>query len=91
MEKSTEYVGIIVSNGTQKEYYTRYKLKIKKVGKENTNIIVYLHYQGKQNLEYGDKISFTGEYTKPDTARNDKGFNYKNYLKSNRNCWNSNI
>lgn len=91
MQKDTKYIGIIISNPTNKDYYTRYKLKIEKVGSKNTNITVYLHYQGKQNLEYGDKISFTGEYTKPNTARNDKGFNYKNYLKSNRNSWNSNI
>lgn len=83
MKKETKYVGIIISNSIQKEYYTKYKLKIEKVGKENTNTAVYLHYQGKQNLEYGDKISIEGEYIEPDTARNNKGFNYKNYLKSN--------
>ena len=83
MKKYTKYVGIIISNPTQKEYYTQYELKIEKIGQENTNIKLYLHYQGKQNLEYGDKISLKGEYIEPDTARNDKGFNYKNYLKSN--------
>lgn len=88
MQKDAKYIGIVISNPIRKEYYTQYKLKIEK---ENVNIIVYLRIQGKQNLEYGDKISFTGEYIEPDTARNDKGFNYKNYLKSNRNCWNSNI
>ena len=35
------------------------------------------------------KISIKGEYIEPDTARNDKGFNYKNYLKSNRNSRNT--
>lgn len=85
MQKDTKYVGIIISNPIQKEYYTKYKLKIEK---ENTNITLYLHYQGKQNLEYGDKISLEGEYIEPDTARNYKGFNYKNYLKSNRNSRN---
>lgn len=88
MQKDAKYIGIIISNPIRKEHYTQYKLKIEK---ENANIIVYLRIQGKQNLEFGDKISFIGEYTNPDTARNDKGFNYKNYLKSNRNCWNSNI
>lgn len=83
MKKDTEYIGIIISNPTKKDYYTQYTLKIKKVGSKNTNTIVYLHYQGKQNLEYGDKIHVKGEYIEPDTARNDKGFNYKNYLKSN--------
>ena len=53
------------------------------------NITVYLQITGKQNLEYGDKISIKGEYIEPDTARNDKGFNYKNYLKSNRNSRNT--
>lgn len=83
MKKDTKYIGIIISNPTKKDYYTQYTLKIKKVGSKNTNTTVYLHYQGKQNLEYGDKIHLKGEYIEPDTARNDKGFNYKNYLKSN--------
>ncbi len=84
MKEKTEYIGIIISNPIPKEYYTQYTLKIKK-----TNIKVYLQITGKQNLEYGDKISIKGEYIEPDTARNDKGFNYKNYLKSNRNSRNT--
>lgn len=83
MKNKTEYIGTIINNPIQKDYYTQYKIKIKKVDKENTNATVYLHYQGKQKLEYGDKISIKGEYIEPDIARNDKGFNYKNYLKSN--------
>ncbi len=83
MQKGTAYIGTIISNSIQKEYYTQYELRIEKIGQENTNIKLYLHYQGKQNLEYGDKIALKGEYIEPDIARNDKGFNYKNYLKSN--------
>ena len=37
-------------------------------------------------LEYGDEISFLGEYHKPDVARNDKGFDNRKYLQSNRYC-----
>ena len=35
-------------------------------------------------LNFGDIINFNGEYTKPNTTRNHKGFNYSNYLKSKK-------
>lgn len=89
MKEKTEYIGIIINNPVPKEYYTQYTLKIKKAEQENTNITVYLQIKEKQELEYGDKISIKGEYIEADTARNDKGFNYKNYLKSNRNSRNT--
>lgn len=33
-------------------------------------------------LSYGDKISIKGEYEEPEEARNESGFNYKEYLKT---------
>lgn len=90
MQRSENYVGIIESNPVAKEYSTQYLLRVKKVEKESSNILVYIRVKGKNNLEYGDEISFIGEYDQPDGARNDKGFDYKQYLKSNRNCWSCN-
>ncbi|MBO5478350.1 MAG: ComEC family competence protein [Clostridia bacterium] len=83
MSDSKEFVGIIISNPIKKEYNTRYVLKLTKVKEKTVNITVYLSMKGEENLEYGDEIFLKGEYDKPDTARNDKGFDYKNYLKSN--------
>ena len=82
---SAEYVGIIISNPTPKEYYTKYLLKLTKVNNKDVNITVYLKLKGVHKVGYGDEISFVGEYEEPDSARNDKGFDYKRYLKSNRN------
>lgn len=83
MKKEEVYVGIISSNATQKEYSTQYKLKVTKIGSKSANITVYLRIKGKCQLQYGDEISFEGEYNEPDGARNEKGFDYKKYLRSN--------
>jgi predicted membrane metal-binding protein len=64
-------------------------LKITKIEGNNVNIKVYIRVKGEVSLKYGDEISFVGEYDEPDSARNDKGFDYKNYLKSLRNIWNN--
>lgn len=85
MKNSQSYIGVIISNPIQKEYYTRYLLKLTKANEKEVNITVYLQIKGKNNFKYGEEISFTGQYEEPDTARNDKGFKHKQYLKSNRN------
>lgn len=91
LKKSNQYSGVIISNPIQKEYGMQYSLKINKIGNKTVDIkTVYLMVSGKNILEYGDEISLKGEYKEPDRARNDKGFDYKQYLKSNRSCWNNN-
>lgn len=87
ISNSNEFTGIIISNPTEKEYSTQYLLKLTKVKDKSVDITVYLRVKSKYNLEYGDEIVIKGEYIEPDSARNDKGFNYRNYLKSNRDCW----
>lgn len=84
MQKGNNYVGIVVSHPTNKEQVTYYKVKITTIEQKSCNIMVQMRIKGESNLEYGDEISFLGEYRKPDGARNDKGFDYKQYLKSNR-------
>ena len=66
--------GIVVSNKQEKQYYNRYKIK--------TLSNEYLYINVNQNLEYGDKVQIKGEFQEPQTARNYKGFNYKQYLKT---------
>ena len=67
---------IVVSNKKEKEYYDRYKIKT------TTNEYLYINVDKKQKLEYGDKIFIKGIFQEPQTARNYKGFNYKEYLKT---------
>ena len=68
--------GIIVSNKEEKEYKNRYKIKL-----EN-GINFYLDTELDIELHYGDKVKITGEYQEPQEARNYKGFDYKQYLKT---------
>ncbi len=68
--------GIIVSNKEEKEYKNRYKIRL-----EN-GINFYLDTNPKIQLQYGDKVHITGKYQEPQEARNYKGFDYKQYLKT---------
>ncbi len=78
-------VGTIVSEPQEKEYKTVYKIKIESINGntkyKNTQLL--LNIKGKDNqLKYGDKIKLNAIYTKPETSRNYKGFNYSEYLKT---------
>lgn len=74
--QALELTAVVVSNKQEKEYYNRYKIKTS----ENQNL--YINVDKKQELEYGDKIHIKGEFQEPQTARNYKGFDYKQYLKT---------
>lgn len=71
-----QLTAIVVSNRQQKEYYNRYKIKT------SSNKNLYINVDSKIELEYGDKVQIKGEFQEPQTARNYKGFNYKQYLKT---------
>ncbi len=86
MQECKMYVGVILSNPTCKEYATQYVLRVKKIGNKKANITVYVLVKGENHFKYGDEIYLEGEYLKPEGARNEKGFHYEQYLKSNRNC-----
>ena len=82
--ETEEFVGTIISDETRKEYKSVYTIKIENINKnakyKNTKLILNVKEEGV--LKYGDKIYFIGEYQKPETARNNKGFNYSEYLKT---------
>lgn len=78
--ENIEITGIIVSNKTEKEYYDRYKIKANEGEFKNTYL--YINISSKEILEYGDKIQVKGEFIEPAKARNYKGFDYKQYLKT---------
>ena len=76
--ENLEVTGIVVSNKVEKEYYNRYKIKVIEGKLKNT----YLYINSKEELEYGDKVDVNGEFIEPSKARNYKGFDYKEYLKT---------
>ena len=75
-KKKITLTGIIISNKEEKQYYNKYKIKI-----QNQNLRFYIIVDKNIKLEYGDKIKIVGEYKRPETQRNYKGFDYSNYLK----------
>lgn len=74
-EQEIEITAIVLSNKQEKDYYNRYKVK-------GEGAYFYINVDKKEILEYGDKILIKGEFQEPQTARNYKGFDYKQYLKS---------
>lgn len=79
--------GVIVSNVKEKEYKDEYIIKIKSINlnKKYNNTRLKLSIKDSKNeLQYGDKIIFTGEFEEPQIQRNYGGFNYKQYLKTQK-------
>ena len=74
-EQPLEIIAIVVSNKQEKEYYNRYKIKYKEQ-------YLYISVDKKVQLQYGDKVHIKGEFQEPAQARNYKGFDYKQYLKT---------
>jgi len=79
------FVGIIQSEPEEKNYNTKYKIKVKSINHnskfKNTNLYLLVD-NAKEKFEYGDLISFNGEYVKPQIQKNYGGFDYKEYLKT---------
>lgn len=69
----------IVSNKETGNYYDKYIGRVK--GKK-LKILIYV--KSDEELEYGDIIYCKGELKKPNTARNEGGFDYAEYLKQKR-------
>lgn len=76
--QNVELAVVVIGNKEEKEYYNRYKVKI------FSNEKLYINVDKKTNLEYGDKVQITGEFQSPQVSRNYKGFNYKQYLKTQK-------
>ena len=80
-----ELVGTIISNNNETEYKNTYKFKVEGLNEfENINLILRVPKSKKVILNYGDKIKVSGEYIIPEEARNYGGFNYKEYLKTQK-------
>ena len=72
----------IISNQEVGDYSNRYIAKI--ISENNKNYRVYLYTKSEFKYKYGDILKVYGEITLPDTARNDKGFDYSKYLKTKK-------
>lgn len=75
----------VVSKKTEKTRSNSYTVKIIEsniTNTSNTKIIIYT--SSNCDLQYGDIIQISGEFSKGDLARNYKGFSYRNYLKQSK-------
>ena len=85
-KENLEGKALVVSEKEDKEYSYLYKIKVLNIEnkKEGKNTYLYLRVNKKSDilLEYGDIISFKGEFQEPSKKRNYGGFDYKNYLKT---------
>ena len=83
--QNVKCIGTVISQREEKDYNYLYKIKIEKInGKKVNNKVFYLSTKKNTevNVKYAEKISFKGEYIKPEIQRNYKGFDYSIYLKS---------
>lgn len=74
-EQNCKLEGIVLSGREDK-----YKVKVINPTYKNTNLYIYL--KDNMELEYGDKIIFSGEFSKPKKCSNYKGFDSSSYLKT---------
>lgn len=77
--KNKEFVATIISDKKESEYSNTYLIKVEE---PKTKFLMRTPKQYSNNFKYGDKIKFYGEYDVPEIARNYKGFNYREYLKT---------
>lgn len=89
IDKEVKVIGIITSSIKETEYRYQVTVKVLNINGnkkyKNTKINVSLKKSENFNLnklKYGNKISFEGIFTEGETQRNYKGFNYKEYLRS---------
>ncbi len=80
--------GIVVSNKVEKEYKNQYKVKIININGsqkyKNTYLSLRVDKKLTQEIEYGDEVTFSGDFIEPTTRRNFGGFEYKQYLKTEK-------
>ena len=80
---------IIISEPVDKDYKKTYTIKVEEINGDkkykNTKLLLDIKKSElKEEPEFGDEIEIIGELKKPNGARNYKGFDYKQYLKSKK-------
>lgn len=73
---------VVIKGPSEGEYNYKYTVKARTGKYKNKKFIVYINKKNKKLLEYGDLIKIKGEYSAPEVARNYKGFDYSQYLKT---------
>lgn len=74
-----ELIAKVISNENQN--LKKYIIKVISPQKfKNTRLIIIANIK----LKYGDEVQVSGIYKKPEIARNYRGFNYKDYLKTKK-------
>lgn len=86
--KDVNITGVIISNPQEKEYKNMYKLKVEDLNGQNeykdTYLLLNVNNNKNVKIEYGDKVLIRGKFINPSVQRNYKGFNYKEYLKTQK-------
>lgn len=78
--KNISIEGTIISDIEEKEYNYTFTIRTK----DDYFLVNLKKNKEEVNLEYGNKLQILGEYQEPNKARNYQGFDYKNYLKTNK-------
>lgn len=73
---------VVIKGPSEGEYNYKYTVKARTGKYKNKKFIVYINKKNKKFLEYGNLIEIKGEYSAPEVARNYKGFDYSQYLKT---------
>lgn len=84
---SGEVIATVVSNKEDSKYKSSYKIKLETFNNQKCTDMYFILRVPKVkqiNIKYGDKIKFKGEYSAPEIARNYRGFNYRQYLKTQK-------
>lgn len=86
-DEKVSFVSTVISDKKEEKYYNVYTVKVIYAVKQNKKIIINKKFlikvkNKKENLNYGDKIVFVGEFEKATSRSNYKGFSYEEYLKS---------
>ena len=80
--------GIIISEPQDKDYKYTYTIKVEEINNQDkykgTKLILNINKNKLKDIvpKFGDEVELTGEFERPNSARNYKGFDYKQYLKS---------
>ena len=86
IENESNFIATVISDANKKEYITSYTIKTKSINGntrfKNTKLILNISNSRDIKLQYGDEITFTGDYKEPEKQRNYKGFDYSEYLKT---------
>ncbi len=79
---------LVVSDGTEKDYKYTYTIEVNTINGKKLEKSIQLILDIKKNKiknkcpKFGDVVEIMGVYEEPNIARNYKGFDYKQYLKS---------